>query len=58
MSHPASHPPRCSECQKFMSWGRSKVVREYSGTQMNPDCDDVEVGVCKSCEDILSENDA
>ena len=56
MSHTASHPPRCSECKKFMSWGRSCVVREYSGTQMNPDCDDVEVGICVACEHAKGED--
>jgi hypothetical protein len=50
MSHPASYPARCSECQRFMPFTRSIVVREYSGTQMNPDCDDVEQGVCEACE--------
>lgn len=50
MAHTATHPPRCAECNKFMPWDRSQIVREYSGTQMQPDCDDVEVGICKACE--------
>ena len=51
MSHPASYPVRCANCNKFMPLSRSQVVREYSGTQMNPECDDVEVGICQKCED-------
>ena len=51
MSHSATYPPRCSTCQRFMPLSRSQVVREHSGTQMNPDCDDVEVGICQNCED-------
>ncbi len=50
MSHVYSFPPQCSNCRKFMPYARSKMVREYSGTQMNPDCDDMEVGVCANCE--------
>lgn len=50
MAHAASHPPRCTICNRFMPWSRSQIVREYSGTQMQPDCDDVEVGICEPCE--------
>lgn len=55
MSHTASYPPRCTLCQKFMLATRSQVVREYSGTQMNPECDDVEVGICEKCEAARTE---
>ena len=54
MAHPASYPVRCSKCNKFMPIERSQVVREYSGTQMNPDCDDIEVGICLKCDEYVA----
>lgn len=54
-SHVYSFPPRCCECKKFMPHNRSKMVREYTGTQMQPDCDDMEIGMCEPCEDRISE---
>jgi len=49
-SHVYTFPPRCSECKKFMKGERSQMIREYFGTQMQPECDDMEVGICEKCE--------
>ena len=55
--HLASHPPRCTECRKFMPAARSKIVRKFTPPPMEGE-DDYETGVCGRCEYEADANEA